>query len=170
MSGEACKLCRKSWVRKRRDCVSNKKDVQAAIDARREQVAAFMRRGMRQREMAHALNVSDAVISRDVKAIEAKISERAARGVQMDRELQRERLDAAVNAIWPAVEKGDAAAVRNLVRLVDRIAKLSGLDAPVKVEQTIDIRERLRELAEREGLDPDSVVAEAERYLREIGR
>lgn len=141
------------------------------IAERRAKVADMVRRGLRQREIAEQLGVDEGTISRDMKAIRTSMEDRAKRSIEVDRAMQRERLEAAVNAIWDDVQRGDAAAVRNLVRLVDRIARLEGLDMPTRVETTtVNLRQKLREMAEREGLDPDSAIAEAERYLRETGQ
>ena len=47
--------------------------------------------------------------------------------------------------------------------IMDRRAKLLGLDAPQKV----DHEHRIRMLAEANGFDPDEAVEEARRVLRE---
>ena len=52
------------------------------------------------------------------------------------RELEDETLRAAQKHIWPKVQKGDVPAVRAVVALSARRAKLHGLDAPVRVTPT----------------------------------
>jgi hypothetical protein len=41
-------------------------------------------------------------------------------------------------ALWPAAMRGDVTAVTGLLRIMERRAKLLGLDAPVKVDSKID--------------------------------
>ena len=79
------------------------------------------------------------------------------------RNLHLARLQDATFAIWPAVKRGDSNAILSLLRIMEREARLLGLDAP----QKIDIEQRIRLIAEREGLDPDEAVREAYRVLRE---
>jgi len=50
------------------------------------------------------------------------------------RELHKERLDAALLAIWPAVERGDLEAIKVMIKLLERDAKMFGIDTPVKTE------------------------------------
>ena len=50
------------------------------------------------------------------------------------RELHKERLDAALLAIWPAVERGDLDAIKVMLKILERDAKMFGIDTPVKTE------------------------------------
>jgi len=43
-------------------------------------------------------------------------------------DLERDRLDALQNILWPLAERGDVRAARELVRLMERRARLLGLD------------------------------------------
>lgn len=43
------------------------------------------------------------------------------------------RLDAMLSGLWPAARKGGVAAVDRVVKIMERRAKLLGLDAPVKL-------------------------------------
>lgn len=54
------------------------------------------------------------------------------------RQLELDRLDAMQNALWPAVLKGDTKAIEVSLRLMDRRAKLLGLDAPQRHELTLE--------------------------------
>lgn len=60
-----------------------------------------------------------------------------------------------------AYKKGD---LSTALKIMERQAKLLGLDAPVK----IDVESRLRAIAEAEGLDPDAAVKEVERLMQEM--
>jgi len=55
------------------------------------------------------------------------------------REMELQRLDQIQRNYWTRMLKGDANIIDKLLRVMDRRARLLGLDAPVKVEQTGDI-------------------------------
>jgi hypothetical protein len=80
------------------------------------------------------------------------------------RRLHVERLRALLAAQWPKAMRGDATAATACLKIMEREAKLLGLDAPLKV----DISARLRLLAEAEGLDPDELIAEARRIVKSL--
>lgn len=48
-----------------------------------------------------------------------------------------DRIDRLQVAIWPAAMKGDTRAILTIVRLMERRAKLTGLDMPIKIEQDV---------------------------------
>ncbi len=52
------------------------------------------------------------------------------------RMLERERLDAMLQALWPKVEAGDVKAIEAALKVEERRAKLLGLDAPNAVDVT----------------------------------
>jgi len=68
------------------------------------------------------------------------------------RELHRFRLEAALSAIWPEVQKGNLQAIDRMLKILDRDAKLYGLDMPIKSEVEVTsydgviLRERTREI------------------------
>jgi len=70
------------------------------------------------------------------------------------RELHRQRLEVAIQAIWPKVIKGDLAAIAMLLRIIDQDAKLHGLHMPTKTEVEVTtydgnlLRERTREIVQ----------------------
>lgn len=73
------------------------------------------------------------------------------------RKLELERLDKILTALWPAAIAGKWLAIDRVLLIMERRARLLGLDAPTKV----DITQRIREVAEEAGLDPDEAVKEA---------
>src|SRR5690242_6049497 len=73
------------------------------------------------------------------------------------RQLEVERLDRLIAAMWSQALGGDYAAVDRVLGIMARRAKLLGLDAPVSVDLTL----RIREEAERHGLDPELAVLAA---------
>ena len=70
------------------------------------------------------------------------------------RELHRIRLETALTAIWDRVLKGDLRAIAMMLRILERDAKLYGLDAPVKSETEVTtydgdlLRQRTREIVQ----------------------
>jgi hypothetical protein len=46
------------------------------------------------------------------------------------------RLDAMLSGLWPRASKGEAVAVDRVLKIMERRAKLLGLEAPVRIETT----------------------------------
>jgi hypothetical protein len=69
------------------------------------------------------------------------------------RQVETERLDLAQSAIWGKVLQGDNASIQNLLRIMERRAKLLGLDQPTRIQ------------AEVITYDGNTVRAELERIL-----
>lgn len=75
-----------------------------------------------------------------------------AEDVQAVRQLQQDRLDTALQAIWTDILAGDIPAINTMIRLEERRAKLLGLDQPVRIQTEVvtydadDIRTRLAQL------------------------
>jgi len=57
--------------------------------------------------------------------------------VEEIRREEQERLDLAQAAIWPAVLRGEIPSVGALVRIMERRARLLGLDMPARIQQEI---------------------------------
>ncbi|MBV6697450.1 hypothetical protein KV557_09970 [Kitasatospora aureofaciens] len=55
------------------------------------------------------------------------------------RQLELDRLDAMQDALWPKVLDGDTRAIDTALRLMDRRAKLLGLDAPTRTEGVLSL-------------------------------
>jgi hypothetical protein len=78
------------------------------------------------------------------------------------RQLGQDRLDTALQAIWPDVLAGDIPAINTLIRLEERRAKLYGLDMPTKIQAEVvnyDGNSIRGELARLLALDGSSVPA-----------
>ena len=67
------------------------------------------------------------------------------------RELHKQRLAVALLAIWPAVERGDLDAIKVMLKILERDAKMFGIDTPVKTELEVTTYDGiyLRESTER---------------------
>lgn len=68
------------------------------------------------------------------RAITAALDRHESAAVDQYRDLEAARLNELQRAVWPLAIGGDLAAVTACVRIIDRRAKLLGLDAPVLVD------------------------------------
>lgn len=71
--------------------------------------------------------------------------------------LEVERLDQLLMALWPAAMKGNVRSAETVIRLMERRAKLQGLDAPVQATIThaaADVDAAVAELAREMALRP----------------
>jgi len=70
------------------------------------------------------------------------------------RELHRQRLEVALEAIWPQVVQGDLPAIGMMLKILERDSKLYGLDSPIKTEVEVTsydgnlLRQRTREIVQ----------------------
>ena len=76
--------------------------------------------------------------------------------------IELERLDVALKAVWKQVIKGELGAIHTMLKIMERRARLLSLDAPSK----IDVTHYLEQAAIDEGLDPNLVLAEAQKLLQ----
>jgi hypothetical protein len=81
------------------------------------------------------------------------------------RNLELTRLDDMLKATWGAAQRGVPQAVDRVLKIMERRAKYLGLDAPATVN--INIRQEATRMAEDYDLDPDELIAEAERIVME---
>ena len=67
------------------------------------------------------------------------------------RDLHKQRLEVALLAIWPAIENGELEAIKVMLKILERDAKLYGIDMPVKTEVEVTTYDGiyLRESTER---------------------
>ena len=124
---------------------------QAEVADRRKQLVSLRRQGIRyDDERITNLGYSNAGAARKdfIRALEQARDEQAAE-VSVYRQEENERLDALLEAAWPRAttpspvfnkdgdvigEQLDMRAIDTVLRLMDRRAKLNGLDVPVKAE------------------------------------
>lgn len=90
-------------------------------------------------------------------AYERALKRVVAEDITAIRSLETERLDLAQSAIWGKVLQGDNASISNLLRIMERRAKLLGLDQPVRIQ------------AEVVNYDGDAIRAEIARIVSGAG-
>jgi hypothetical protein len=118
--------------------------------------------GASYRQIGVTLKVSHVQAYRDVTGM---LHQYASEPAEKVREVELGRLDRLLLAHWEKATKGDGEATRLVLSIMDRRAKLLGLDAP----QRIDISGWIREMAEREGLDPAQAVKDADAIVKAAG-
>ena len=120
-----------------------------AAAAKRRQIALNLRyAGAGYRAIGQQLGVSHVQAFRDVQQAIDELNANGRKLAERVRDLELERLDRLTLALWPKARTGDDRAIRSLVALMERRARLLGLDAAQKYEHSghLDlgpVRERL---------------------------
>lgn len=131
------------------------------VAERKQQAFDLRKAGASYRAIAQSLGVTHTTARRYVEGILADLAKQTRGTAEQYRTMQLERLQDMVLALMPQVRRGDVQAARALLGVMEREAKLLGIDAPTR----IDIYGRLRAAAIAEGLDPDEAVREAEEIV-----
>lgn len=129
------------------------------IRARRVLVADGVLDHKSQRELAAELGVVVSTINADMKAIRIEWQRERIESAEHAAAEDLQRLAEMEAAIRPAVLRGEHQAIDRQLKIMERRAKMLGIDAPTQ----IDLFGFIRKLAEEEGLDPEEAVAEAVR-------
>ena len=114
--------------------------------------------GATYRQLGEMLGVHYSTAWDDVQIMLAEYGREPAEAI---RNAEVARLDRLLMAHWPKAVQGDAKATATVLSIMDRRARLLGLDAP----QQLDITGWVREMAQAEGLDADQAVRDAEAIL-----
>jgi hypothetical protein len=132
---------------------------------RQNEVVKLRRGGLTWDLIAQRVGYSDP--SGAQKAYEAANKRIIAEDIAEIRNLETERLDLAQSAIWGKVLQGDNPSIANLLRIMERRAKLLGLDQPTRIQAEVitydgnAVRTELeRILASRSDSSPQSALAE----------
>lgn len=103
---------------------------------RRRIVAADFLSGRTYRQMAAELHVALSTISNDVQVIVGRWQQEQVQLVGEQRQVELQRLDVALQAVWEKVLAGDLFAIDRYLKIAERRSKLLGLDAPTKLAPT----------------------------------
>jgi len=134
-------------------------------------VAAILLAGITdQTAIANEVGVDRSTISRDIKAIEAEWRIRAADDIDEAKGKDLQRTERLIQALWGDAIKGKWLATDRVLSLMQHRAKLLGLEAPQKREETqrIEISMMVKRIAEEAGLDEAEIMAEANRILHAV--
>lgn len=141
--------------------VNDKNSVRQVSAEEKRSIALELRKsGANFKQIAQKLNCSNRMASNYVnKAIEevSKLNQNTAQEII---DLEVHRLDAMLLAIAPSVNNGNLSAVDRAIKIMERRAKLLGLDKPVKIAPTTpdgelaytpdNVRERVLQLINRD--------------------
>lgn len=147
----------------------NARQAEVEREARRRKVAALLMAGVSdQTTIAEQLGVSNATISRDIKVIEAEWQAAAVQDIAAAKGKDLQRTERLIQALWQDAIKGKWLATDRIIALMQHRAKLLGLEAPQKREDThrIEIMSIVEGIAESTGLDTAEILAEAERIVK----
>ncbi len=137
-----------------------------AATERRLHAFELRKAGASYRAIGQALGISHVQARRDVEWVLADLNRQTRSVAENYRRLQLERLNDMLLALWPAVRQGDPTAIHRALAVMEREAKLLGLDAPAKVEWQLQLRREAESIAGELGLDVEEVMAEAERIAK----
>lgn len=110
---------------------NNRKEYERA--ERKKNALELRLAGASYRDIAQALNCSVGTATNDCKEALAEIPMQQADEM---RTVELSRLDRLQRAVWPSAVKGNLEAVDRAIKIIDRRAKLFGLDAPQQVQIT----------------------------------
>lgn len=140
--------------------MAERQDTEAAVSDALEEVGdnAKRRKATHQARRTKAVSMALAGLSFEQIGEELGISLQAAhsmvnrtieetRNTNVDelRQVENARLDRAQAAIWSDVLKGDQKAINTFLRISERRAKMNGLDAPSKVQMSVEVRQEMQQ-------------------------
>lgn len=97
-----------------------------------EQAFDLRKRGHTYREIGIRLGVTKQAAHKAVKRVLEHLATELAEDVPRVRAMELERLDALLEGRWDAAVAGDDSALDRVLRIMERRAKLTGIDAPEK--------------------------------------
>jgi DNA-binding CsgD family transcriptional regulator len=107
-----------------------------AIAERRVRAFGLRKAGASYRQIAQQLGVSLNTAWADVNAELLEYRDQVKADVAEVRDMELQRCDEMILGLWPHVRKGDAKSVFAAVKVMERRAKLLGIDAPTKQEHS----------------------------------
>jgi orotate phosphoribosyltransferase-like protein len=108
------------------------------IAERRIKAFELRKKGINYREIAKQLKVSPATIVLDIKAVMKELVKDQQKEAAEYKNLELDRLETLQAGIWDFAINGDAVAIDKVIKIMERRAKLLGLDAPAKTELSGD--------------------------------
>ena len=108
----------------------------ALIQERKLQALDLRKAGLSYRQIGEELNVSYQTAWQDVRAAMKALAQVENGRADEVRRIELQRLDELWRGLWADATGGDPAAIRAALGLMERRAKLLGLDAPAKTEHS----------------------------------
>ena len=122
---------------------------QDEITARRNQVATLRLAHLTQAEIAARVGVSVGTVNADLKAIRDAWQERARTSIDEWVGEELAKLDRLERSLMPLALQGQATAADRVLSVMDRRAKLLGLNKPERFEHTVITRDAIETEIER---------------------
>lgn len=103
---------------------------------RRAKILELRKAGVSVPAIARNLEIPTHKVAKEIREALAELGECAIKNADAIRTLELERLDEMLRAVWPAVRGGDVQSIGTALKISERRAKLTGLDAPSRTEVT----------------------------------
>jgi len=114
----------------------NRRGSREAAAERRVQALELRKAGASYRQIGKTLGTSQVQAYRDVQRMLQALAKVETDKARELRSLEDERLNDLLLVLWPQAKKGNLGAIDRIVRIMERRARLFGLDAPTKVAET----------------------------------
>lgn len=141
-----------------------------ALSAQAKQLQALelRRQGQTFEEIAKRVGYADRAAAH--KAVMTALRTALREPAEAVRELELQRLDAVIVAMWPGMTAGDPKSAAVVLRALERRSVMLGLDEPSRSRVEIDLRKVSEQVAAEYGMPVDAVIAEAEAIVRGAAR
>src|SRR5262245_6416294 len=106
---------------------------------RRAEIVRLRVEGRTLQAIADEIGLSRSAVHESLTNELKKLADRSQEAAAAYRELTLARLEALFAAVWPKVQDGHVPSVNAAVSILDRQAKLLGLDAPARQETTLTV-------------------------------
>jgi hypothetical protein len=137
--------------------------------ARRLQALEMRKGGASYGQIGKQLGVSDQQASNDVRRCLDRLGKLADDVAGHLRTMEEARLDALLLAVMPQARQGNLGAVDRVVRIMERRAKLLGLDAPTKIAPTDPTGETAQGWRPRDGRGAEAAEGRGDSGAGRIG-
>jgi len=117
---------------------------------RRERILQFKLSGLRQSAIADQEGISPAAVSKIVKKINEELDSGNDEMANEMRVLENARLDRLTQTLWPNALRGAKTPIDQVIKIMERRAKMNGLDMPTKIASTTPDGEESIGMSEQE--------------------
>ena len=121
---------------------------------RRQKILELRKSGKTLQEIGTELGISKVAVHTHIKKAIQKYNEKLNEETEWVIFLENSRLDEGLKSIWAKVQSGDLKAIDTMVKIMDRRAKLLGLDQPTKTQTLQSVEE----------MSDDELVQECRRH------
>lgn len=108
----------------------------ATTAERRERAFELRKAGATFKTIGEQLGISEQAASRHISRVLRQLAEKLQEDAILVRQMEAERLDRFFLALWTRAVAGDVVSIDRALRIMERRAKLLGLDMPLKVAPT----------------------------------